>query len=618
MILSAALLVLAAALLQALFAALLLALLSVAGYGLVPKRLLPARAGLRLAVSLSAGTALFGMAGTVAGSLLGTRWVPAAFALLVAASLPGARGWPRDLLRAFRRGRALVLCSPFSSCLLALPLSLALAALALPLSDSDGLRYHVAFPKLWLLGGKISFYPWDITGGFPQQAETLYLLALPLAGGESAKFLHFGFFVALLALVGSAVHRGRGRRGAALLAPFLLAAAPVALVPAASAFVDHVALFHLAVGAVLLGSRGAPALVGLAAGAAFAVTLTAGPGAAGLVLATAAAARTGSRLRTLGLALLISAIPFAPYAVRNLVHTGDPLYPAGTYFAGRPLPGVARDRASTMTEFNAGQGGVLGILWSSRPGETRSDEVAGWHLLAALAVLPLALRRPLRPLLAIALPFVLLALLVHPPTRFFLPLLAALAFLEAVVLCRLLPRLAPAAAAVAAIPAFLTAVSSVGSLHPLPYLLGETDRERFLTERVPGYRAAVAVNSLGKGPVMALDFPALFYLDRPFIAEGIIHDPPLKGWIDEARSADDVLRRLRALGVEHILVTPGYGGGTAASLLPLASDAARGRIVLDLRKSLRLVGRVDQVDIYEVPRSSGGGKPPDPDLSSPR
>ena len=43
----------------------------------------------------------------------------------------------------------------------------------------------------------------------------------------------------------------------------------------------------------------------------------------------------------------------------------------------------------------------------------------------------------------------------------------------------------------------------------------------------------------------ALDFPAPYYFDRPWIAEGVMNEPPLQRWIAEAQSADDVLRRMR-------------------------------------------------------------------------
>ena len=101
---------------------------------------------------------------------------------------------------------------------------------------------------------------------------------------------------------------------------------------------------------------------------------------------------------------------------------------------------------------------------------------------------------------------------------------------------------------------------------------------------------------------MAVDFPAPYYFDRPWIAEGVLNVPPLQQWIAEARSADDVLRRMHDAGVRYLVVTPGYGGGTRAALLPLAHDARQTQIVLALRRRLVLITSVDRVDVLAVGR----------------
>jgi hypothetical protein len=102
---------------------------------------------------------------------------------------------------------------------------------------------------------------------------------------------------------------------------------------------------------------------------------------------------------------------------------------------------------------------------------------------------------------------------------------------------------------------------------------------------------------------MALDFPAPFYLDRPWVAEGVLNVPPLKRWLDEGCGAPELLSRTRALGVGTLLVTPGYGGGTPLSLLALTAPGDRRGVetLLAFRSRLRLVSTVDGVDLWEVP-----------------
>ena len=165
-------------------------------------------------------------------------------------------------------------------------------------------------------------------------------------------------------------------------------------------------------------------------------------------------------------------------------------------------------------------------------------------------------------------------------------------------------RAATILAIAAAVPAIIAAATTTLTLaHPAELLLGRLDREHYLGAQVLGYRAAQIVNRQPPGGwVMALDFPTPYYFDRPWIDEGMVNDPPLQSWIAEARSADDVLRRLHAAGVRYLVVTPGYGGGTPASLLPLARDRRQAEIILALRRRLVLIGSVDRIDVLAVGR----------------
>ena len=100
---------------------------------------------------------------------------------------------------------------------------------------------------------------------------------------------------------------------------------------------------------------------------------------------------------------------------------------------------------------------------------------------------------------------------------------------------------------------------------------------------------------------MALDFPAPFYFDRPWIAEGILNEPPIRAELDRARSAEEVLEWMRGSGVRLLVVTPAYGGGGPLSLLPLARSPEQVAIVSELKGRLRLLGTAGGVDVYRVP-----------------
>ncbi|MBK9373614.1 MAG: hypothetical protein IPN03_07735 [Holophagales bacterium] len=100
---------------------------------------------------------------------------------------------------------------------------------------------------------------------------------------------------------------------------------------------------------------------------------------------------------------------------------------------------------------------------------------------------------------------------------------------------------------------------------------------------------------------MALDFPGPFYFQRPWVVEGVLNEPPLRLWLAEGADGAGLLGRCRALDVTHLLVTPGWGGGTPTSLYPLARSREEAEAVVAFRSKLRLVATVDGVDIFELP-----------------
>jgi hypothetical protein len=81
-----------------------------------------------------------------------------------------------------------------------------------------------------------------------------------------------------------------------------------------------------------------------------------------------------------------------------------------------------------------------------------------------------------------------------------------------------------------------------------------------------------------------------------------VNEPPLRLWLDDGADGDGLLARCRDLGVTHLLVTPGWGGGTSASLWPLARSREEAETLVAFRSRLRLVATVDGVDVFELPR----------------
>lgn len=607
---SATLPVLAAAGLNAAFALVLLFGLGLLGHALLPARLRPAASVTRFAISLSVGTAAFGWTTWVLGSLAGTKALPFLWLVLGVFALRAIRPWATVLLHVARHGGALLRSSPLLTAALLLAAAPLAFSLCLPLVDNDGIRYHVALPKLYLLTGRVFLYPWDVTGAYPQLGNMLYLAGLFAGSAEAAKFLNAGFLAASCTVLALTLHRNRSTRPAALAGPLLFLASPVVGVVAGTGFIDHIALFHLVTAFVLVVRRSQPLLSGLALGAALATKLTLAPGAVALGLAAALSRPRSERLRALLVVPAAAALLLAPFALRNAVALGDPFYPILSLATKRPTPGISPDVFRTYTSFNAGRAGPLGVVWQS-PGSGDEDETAGVHNLAGLLLLFLGLRDRLVRLVALfALPFLAYAALASPPTRYLLPLLWGLSLASAAVLPRLLAGKAIWLAIPLAIPgAVLSWQFQARNFGAADFLFGHSTKEEYLGRTLPGYRAAAFVNGLPPGGVMAGDFPGPVYFDRPWIVEGLINEAPLTIWVRNGENADRLLARLHENGIRWLLATPAFGGGTPLSLLTFAPDPSKAHVMAALRARLRFVKTVDGVDVWEVPAPAPPEKP---------
>lgn len=573
------------------------------GLALLPARVRRWPGDLAVPLALSTGLLTLGWVTWVVGSIFSPRVGFAAAILLILPALRLAplavrriRTWARRLWALGRAGW------PAGLGLVAVGAA-AVPQLLLPLVDSDGLRYHVALPKLFWLTNEVFRYPFDYVGALPQTTEMLYMLGLPLGGGESAKLLHGMAWVAVLAVLATTAHRGRRWRQAAMVAPLALATSPVAAIPAGAAFTDHFALLHVAV-ALLLVLRRRAGWAGLPLAGVLCTKLTAGPAVAAIVLVAVAQAARGRRARLAAALVLPAVVALAPWLGRNAVQTGDPVFPLGYGLLGRPIPGVARDVSDFTAHFNADVPGFAGIAWGPELAR-RGDEVVGWHHLAGLASLLLAVRfRWARVLAAPVLAYGMLGLWYEPPTRYFLPGFVGLAVCEAGALAVLFRRWTPwAGLAATALGGWLVWQTQLSVFQPKTLLGGALGREAYLQRVVPGFSAAQAVNRLEPGGrVMALDFPTPYYFDRPWIVEGTFHAPPIADWLRQSRSPSELLGRLQAEDVTVLVVTPGCGGGTARSLVTLAADVRQAQLLSELRTQLDLEATVDGVDVYRVPR----------------
>ena len=215
-------------------------------------------------------------------------------------------------------------------------LSLALAALmtlSIALSPPvkyDALVYHLAFPKIYTDAGKISFLS-NFFWGMPQLGEMLYTWAVSLSGLKSAAMLGWSLnWFAVLGLFSFAAETHGERPAWVTVVALLSGYSLLASMPAA--YVDWMALFFGLAMLIALqrwndtSSSLYLILAGGFTGFAMGCKYSAGV----LLIAGCAIILLKKRSQMLPYLLrytVIALITFSPWIVKNLLATGNPLYP---------------------------------------------------------------------------------------------------------------------------------------------------------------------------------------------------------------------------------------------------------------------------------------------------
>lgn len=209
----------------------------------------------------------------------------------------------------------------------------------LPVFGQDELTYHLLMPRQYLLEGGLFATPHLLHGNFPFNAEMVFTFCLNFGSEMLAKQVQWGLWVILhLALIGAArrVHPSAGYLTA------LLYTVPVGSVylrapmetgsDAPIAFCLGLALYFLIVmetGNWRTGTLLAAVMNGLAWGTKYVAPVFVTP-LIGIVLIL--------RLRSLGASVaegvravavfgLLNVALFAPWMIKNMVYTGNPVYP---------------------------------------------------------------------------------------------------------------------------------------------------------------------------------------------------------------------------------------------------------------------------------------------------
>ncbi len=450
---------------------------------------------------------------------------------------------------------------------------LGFAYAALPPYFYDALVYHLALPARYLASGSIAPPPDLALAAYPQNAEMLSAVAMSL-GGESAAQI-FNYLVAWAGIAGLwwFLRARTSRVAASVGALIVLAPWPFWFISTCSKNDLLGAVFLLGSFAILAGGGGgvlrralvAGCLAGFGVGTKYTNVLAA----LALFIAVPFVVERGFRAKAaagFAVALVLAA---APWPARNAVAFDNPVYPILGHKLGSPQ--LTLRGAQTMSE-ETGQvmdRTPLGIV--RRLAALGMDEAAfGWASRISPILLPAMIlglfvtrRRDLRLGLALGcavLIFGLSLLTAYVRTFAFAWLLGALA--PAALLDRTQTRVAQAftlsmfgmgiVAAIVPVPIHFEQYSAHGSR----VFLGRETPQAF-AERHANY-LPLALGPMRELPenarVMVVGGTRAAYFPRAAEWSYVWDEPPIKTLFATGATPEDVVDRLRARGITHLLV----------------------------------------------------------------
>lgn len=443
----------------------------------------------------------------------------------------------------------------------------------------DVLEYHLAVPKAYLEQGRVSFMPNNVYASFPLNAEMLWLLMMALGGDAvDAVFMVQGVNVGLALLTVAAAWlvglTWSPRAGVA--AGVLAATCPWLTYLAGIAFVEPgmLAMGMAALAALLrtgqtnrraVGYAGAGGLLaGLACGFKYtAVPLIAAPLVLVLLLAGPA---SWARLRALAIYGAACLLAFAPWLVRNLVDTGNPVFPlAYSVFGARP--GLWDDalqsrweRAHASAEAERTERPWIGRVFDRTLGDLRTGP-----LLWALAVVGAVGRRDRRTWALIAMAACQLAVwgaATHLFARFAVVLLLPLVALAAGGIHR--PWLASRGSLLCGLLVLAAAANlyHIGTLYYHHTRVGPAKTPItaygqvgwFVEGQWPGMQHVGLVNALqGRANVLLVGEARSYYFRRPCEYAVVFNHHPLGEAARQIADDHQLMDWLRDRGTTHLL-----------------------------------------------------------------
>lgn len=478
--------------------------------------------------------------------------------------------------------------------------------LGVPAAEWDELVYQLTIPKQMLAAGGFVRQPYLFFFDWPLNLNLIYAESMALGTHVTARYWHFALGMMTAAMAGRLAARWSGQKLGGWLAAAIFLTIPVVQLELGTALVDLGLAFYVMLAFSVWDSwmDGETERSPWAAGALVGVFLGLGAGIKymGLyaIVAVLAAMAAGcihapSRRRWSAMVIVMAGCGagflFAPWALKNLIFTGNPLYPQFySIFGGADWSDeFARQWREWIFRLGPGRGlndFVLlpwrltfhsSPLYSDFAGDL-SPYVFSSTLLALL--FPALWPRLHRPLLVTFI-YVVFWFLTSQQMRFLIPVFALLSAAGGAGLAMALAPAARGQAMMGVAAAVIFATSWL--VNPTPMSIanlnftvtfgkaGGVDDDGYLRHyrRVDNIHAIRRLNSLmgGEGKALLYFDNRGYYLERPYIADGAFEVSRIVGRLMGETVEGEFANWLRREGVTHILWNQNYSESESGEIV---------------------------------------------------
>lgn len=441
----------------------------------------------------------------------------------------------------------------------------------------DALNYHLGLQGQYLLAGEIRWVPTFVHSAFPAYLDVLFGLCMGLGGPAVAKF--FNLILFLLGWCATAVFilEVVGDRRGALIGAVIVGTVPGAVVMSTMSGIDAALIGFAAMsGLAITRMRDARAehlnrLVLLAAVCTGVVVGSKYTGiwlVGALALAVLAQMEFGKAVRVVVLFVGATLLLASPWYVRNMVVTGDPIYPVMSAFMGNEdarwaVERIKRDVPATGLSIAAIKELVVGLL--NNPGRFGAGAQIGLLIPLSGAVLMVVSLRisALRPWAVAVVVYVVVWLSQSSVIRYVYPIFPYCALGIAWAASGMIERfrrpvLITTAVGVLALAPMWQSVRILDALYGAQDITalftGAMSKDEYLTRRLAYYPAAQWLNNHAPsdGHVYYLGETRLLYLDRPVSMSSAYDHNEIGSLLGP--NAPPFFTQLKNRGITHILI----------------------------------------------------------------